>query len=145
MFSKPLILTLLVSISLNGLFGYLSYHFYGERASSLILLDESVAANKSLESSLEKKEAACLVTDTIVTEYQKEKQEIVGKKDSDLSVIDKMVTKSTLEPKAEIVARGATQDEETNVVDIDGRLPDALQRVLSESCHNSKGSICSSP
>ena len=31
MFNKPLILTLLASLALNALFGYMSYAFYGQK------------------------------------------------------------------------------------------------------------------
>lgn len=79
MFSKPLILALLVSISLNCLFGYLSYSFYSDKAVAESQLDAAVDANKGLQLSLEKKETACKITDVIVSEYTKENPELAAR------------------------------------------------------------------
>lgn len=148
MLSKPFIIALLVSISLNGLFGYLSYSFYSDKAVAESQLATAVDANKGLQLSLEKKETACKITDAIISEYQTEKQEIVKEKDRDLSAIDKMVAKPSIpeitSKKAAIAAKGAAVEED-NVVDIDGALPDDLKRVLSQSCLRAKGSACDNP
>ena len=146
--SKPLILALFVSLSLNGLFGYLSYSFYSDKAVAESQLAMVVDANKDLKESLDKKDTACKITDVIVSEYQTGKQEIVKEKDRDLSAIDKMVaTPSTPEitsKKAAIAAKGAAV-EENNVVNLDDKLPDDLVRLLSEVCLRAKGSSCDHP
>ena len=66
MFSKPLIIALLISISMNCLFGYLSYSFYSDKAVLQSQLDTAVDANKGLQESLDKKDSACKITDVIV-------------------------------------------------------------------------------
>ena len=86
--TKPLLLALFVSVALNGLFGYLSYSFYSDKAVAESQLDAAVDANKGLQLSLEKKETACKITDVIVSDYTKEKQEIVKETDGVLSDID---------------------------------------------------------
>jgi hypothetical protein len=79
MLNKPLILVLLVSLSFNGLFGYLSYSFYSDKAVAESQLDTAVDANKGLQESLDKKETACKITDAIVSEYQKKSKRLLKK------------------------------------------------------------------
>lgn len=148
MLNKPLILTLLVSLSFNGLFGYLSYSFYSDKAVAESALDQAKGANKSLQESLDKKDKACLITDAIVSEYQEEKQEIVKEKDRDLSTIDKMMAlPSPTENKQKRQENAKEQKgvEGNSVINLDSKLPDNLVSLLSESCHRSKGSTCTNP
>lgn len=140
MLSKPLILALLISLSLNGLLGYLSYSFYSAKAVAESQLATAVDANKDLKESLDKKDAACKVTDVIVSEYTKEKQEIVKETDGVLNAIDKMVsTPSQVESKPK---RQENVKEKSNVVSLDDKLPGDLVRLLSEVCLRSKGDSC---
>ena len=142
MFSKPLIIALLVSISLNCLFGYLSYSFYSDKAVLQSQLDTAVGANKGLQESLDKKDSACKITDVIVSDYTKEKQEIVKETEGVLNAIDKlpsMPTQVESKPKRQDNAKEQTKDAP---VSLDGRLGDDIKRVLSQSCHSSKGSNC---
>lgn len=152
MISKPFIIALIVSISFNVLFGYLSYTFYSDKAIAESQLATAVKANKDLKESLDKKEAACKITDVIVSEYQIEKQEVVKETDGVLNAIDKMVSTPVLKTTPEIVpkkaanaAKGAAFNVESNVVNIDGELSDDLKRVLSQSCHSAKGNNCYYP
>lgn len=148
MLSKPLIITLFVSISLNCLFGYLSYSFYSDKAVAESRLDAAVDANKGLQLSLEKKETACKITDIIVSEYQAEKQEIVKEKDRDLNAIDKMLSMAIpadSKQKRQENAKEQTDNKQTDVVSLDGGLPVDLVRLLSEHCLRAKGSPCSAP
>ena len=140
MFSKPLILVLFVSISLNCLFGYLSYTFYSDKAVAESQLEAAVDANKGLQESLDKKETACRITDVIVSEYTKEKQEIVKETDGVLNDIDKLPSvPSQVESKPK---RQENAKEQTNIVSLDDKLPADLVRLLSEVCLRAKGSAC---
>ena len=143
MLSKPLIIALLVSISMNCLFGYLSYSFYSDKAVAESKLDAAVDANKGLQLSLEKKETACKITDTIVSEYQTKKQEIVKETDGVLNDIDKLPSvpvQAESKPKRQENAK-----EQTNIVNLDGKLPADLVGLLSEVCLRAKGSACDHP
>ena len=138
--SKPIIIALLVSISLNGLFGYLSYSFYSDKAIAEAQLDAAVDANKGLQLSLEKKDTACKITDVIVSDYTKEKQEIVKETDGVLNDIDKLPSvPSQVESKPK---RQENAKEQTNIVNLDDKLPADLVRLLSEVCLRAKGSAC---
>jgi ABC-type Na+ efflux pump permease subunit len=140
MLSKPFIIALFVSISLNCLFGYLSYSFYSDKAVAESQLTTAVDANKALKESLDNKESACKITDVIVSEYTKEKQEIVKETDGVLGAIDKMVsTPSQVESKPK---RQENVKEKSNVVSLDDKLPADLVRLLSEVCLRAKGSAC---
>lgn len=141
---KPLILALLVSLSFNGLFGYLSYSFYSDKAVAESQLDTVVDANKGLQQSLDKKDKACLITDAIISEYQEEKQEIVKEKDRDLNAIDKIMTLPVPVENKQKRQENAKEQKDT-IVSLGNRLPDDLVRLLSESCHRSKGSTCTNP
>ncbi|MGL5013014.1 MAG: hypothetical protein ACRC6V_01830 [Bacteroidales bacterium] len=143
MLTKPFIIALLVSISLNCLFGYLSYSFYSDKAVAESQLAIAVKANKDLKESLDKKDTACKITDVIVSEYTKEKQEIVKETDGVLNAIDKMVaTPSQVENKPK---RQENVKKQIDVVSLDDKLPDDFVRLLSKSCHRSKGSACTNP
>ena len=145
MFSKPLILALLVSISLNITFGYLSYSFYSDKAVAEVALNTAVNANKDLKESLDKKDTACKITDAIVSDYTKEKQEIVKETDSVLNEIDKLrsvPTQVESKPKRQENVKEQTKDAP---VSLDARLGDDIKRVLSQSCHSAKGNNCDNP
>ncbi|UZS00948.1 inner membrane subunit [Pseudomonas phage vB_PsaM_M1] len=143
MFNKPLIIALFVSISLNCLFGYLSYSFYSDKAVAESQLETAVKANKDLKESLDKKETACKITDVIVSEYTKEKQEIVKETDGVLNAIDKLPSKSVqAESKPK---RQENVKEQIDVASLDDKLPADLVRLLSESCITARGSACDYP
>ena len=145
MLNKPLIIALFLSISLNCLFGYLSYSFYSDKAVAEAALNTAVNANKDLKESLDKKETACKITDVIVSDYTKEKQEIVKETEGVLNDIDKLPSVSTQvesKPKRQENANKQTKDAP---VSLDGRLGDDLIRLLSEVCLRAKGSSCDNP
>ena len=145
MFSKPLILALLVSISFNIMFGYLSYSFYSAQAVAEAKLETAVDANKGLQESLDKKDTACLAIDENVAEYIKEKQEIVKETDGVLNVIDKLPSVPVhveSKPKRQENVKEQTKD---TPVSLDGKLPADLVRLLSEVCLRAKGSNCDQP
>ena len=143
MFNKPLIIALLVSISLNCLFGYLSYSFYSDKAVAEAALNTAVNANKDLKESLDKKDTACLAIDENVAGYTKEKQEIVKETNGVLNAIDKLPSMSVqVESKPK---RQENVKEQSDVVRLDDKLPADLVRLLSEVCLRAKGSACDSP
>lgn len=145
MLTKPLIIALFVSISLNCLFGYLSYSFYSDKAVAESQLNQAVDANNGLKKSLDKKESACKVTDTIVSEYQTEKQEIVKETDSVLNEIDKL---KSVPRSVEIKQKGqenVNKQTQGTYVSLDDTLPPDLVRLLSEVCLRAKGSACDYP
>jgi len=148
MLTKPFIIALLVSISLNCLFGYLSYSFYSDKAVAESQLDAAVDANKDLQQSLDKKETACKITDVIVSEYTKEKQEIVKETDGVLNDIDKLPSvpvQVESKPKRQENAKEQSAEKQVNVVNLDDKLPADLVRLLSEVCLRAKGNNCDHP
>lgn len=146
--SKPFIIALLVSLSFNALFGYLSYSFYSDKAVAVQSLKTATEANKGLLESLDKQLTACKVSDSVVAAYVKEKQELTKETDKELDVLSKMVSVSPLEG---IVVSDAvyvdTKDsyEAKEYVSLDSELPPSLRVLLSDSCERSKGSACIHP
>lgn len=147
--TKPLLLALFVSIALNGLFGYLSYSFYSDKAVAESQLEVAIVSNKFMAVSLERKSAACTLQDKIAAENQTEQLQIVEGKDADLNAIDKMVSVSVVEDNAsnrpENVNKTSNVVQTQSVVPLDGVLPSTLISLLNESCNRSKGSACISP
>lgn len=141
--TKPLLLALFVSVALNGLFGYLSYSFYSDKAVAESQLEVAIVSNKFMVLSLERKSAACTLQDKIAAENQTEQQEIAGKTEAVLNAIDKMVSVSVVEENASNGAQNVNK--QSNVVSLDGVLPSTLVSLLNESCNRSKGSACTNP
>ena len=141
--TKPLILALFVSVALNGLFGYLSYSFYSDKAVAESQLEVAIVSNKFMALSLERKSVACTLQDKIAAENQTEQQEIAGKTDAVLNAIDKMASVSVVEENA---SNGTHNVNETsNIANLDAELPESLRLLLQDSCNRSKGSECTHP
>jgi len=135
MLSKPLILALLVSLSFNGLFGYLSYAFYSSKQALKSELVQCQQNTLSLEKSVENHRKLCAIQDSISTEWKKEEQGAEKDTESFVEQIDKSV-----------VAKKATSNEtKQTYVDMDSSLSPDVVRVLGEACLHSKGSSCSHP
>ena len=149
MLTKPLIIVLFVSISLNGLFGYLSYSFYSDKAVAESQLEVAVVSNKFMAVSLERKDKACTLQDKIAAENQTEQQEIVGKTEAVLNAIDKMASVSVVEENASNGSLFSKEKEnvnkQSNVASLDAELPESLRLLLQDSCNRSKGSECTHP
>ena len=140
MFNKQLLLILLVSLALNGLFGYLSYHFYGVKQGLKAELVQCQASSVSLEKSMENHKEICKIQDSISAEWKKEEQQVEKDVDDSVAEIDKMIIKShTTTSNAE------EHNEKDSTLNLDTKLPDSLVRVLSENCLRAKGSSCSRP
>ena len=138
MFSKPLILVLLISLSLNLTFGYLSYSFYSDKAVAESHLATAVDANKGLQESLDKKDTACKLADDISTENTSEQKELEESKQELLSKIDSLPSKAAIvvnktaessSPKKGLIA----PELGTGVADIDDKLPEELKLITQEA------------
>ena len=141
--TKPLLTALIASFILNGLFGYLSYSFYSDKAVAESQLEVAIVSNKFMALSLERKDKVCTLQDKIAAENQTEQQEIVGKTEAVLNAIDKMVVVPTVLQKT---SNGAENVNETsNVISLDAELPESLRLLLQDSCNRSKGSACTHP
>lgn len=127
--SITLYLILGLSASTLG-FGYLSYHFYGDKVEAESALVQVIDANTELTKSLNLQVKSCEISDTITSEYQSEKQVQQDKTQTDISKIDTL-PKKTQAPSNEI-----------NDINMDSKLPDNLVRLLSESCLPNEGDAC---
>lgn len=147
--TKPLLIALIASLILNGLFGYLSYSFYSDKAVAESQLEVAIVSNKFMALSLERKSAACTLQDKIAAENQTEQQEIAGKTDTVLNAIDKMASVPVVEENASKGSLFSKEKEnvnkQSNVVSIDDELPEPLRVLLQDSCNRSKGSTCTNP
>ena len=147
--TKPLLIALIASLILNGLFGYLSYSFYSDKAVAESQLEVAVVSNKFMAVSLERKDKVCTLQDKIAAENQTEQQEIVGKTEAVLNAIDKMVVVPAVLQKTSNEGLFSKEKEnvnkQSNVVSLDGVLPSTLVSLLNESCNRSKGSACTHP
>jgi hypothetical protein len=139
MISKPLSLVLLVSISFNLLFGYLSYEFYGDKKKAEISLDVAVKTNKELSDSLGKKETSCKIDEAVSTEFQVENKAKEKEKDETIKQIDKLSSAD------KIVAPKATTENTNAEISLDSRLPADLAGLLQRHCDSTKGSACDNP
>jgi len=141
--TKPLLLALFVSIALNGLFGYLSYSFYSDKAVAESQLEVAIVSNKFMALSLERKDKVCTLQDKIAAENQTEQQEIAGKTEAVLNAIDKMAVVPTVLQKTSNEAENVNK--QSNIVSLDAELPESLRLLLQDSCNRSKGSACTHP
>lgn len=130
--TKYIIVVLLV---LCGLFGVLSYHFYGAKVEAESALVQVIDANTELQKSLNLRNLSCKIDNKVVSDYQAEKQVQQDKMQVTVSKIDSI-------PKKASVQSQVKQDAE---IDIDSPLPDSLVKLLRESCGKGKGDACISP
>lgn len=144
MFNKPLILTLLVSLSFNGLFGYLSYKFYSDKAVAESKLELAIQANSSLLESSVKADKACTLADGISTEFKREEQALEADRDGILKQLDSL----SIVPKQDVkktAPKEATVNEESNVAGVDDMLPDSIRMLTESACNRVQGKDCSHP
>jgi len=136
MFIKQLLLILLVSLALNGLFGYLSYHFYGVKQVLDGKLVQCQAFNNSLEKSAEKAEKTCEIADEISSEFKKEEQFLEADTDKILNQLDNV---------HQVVVKEATVNEQSNVAGVDDKLPDSIRMLTESACNRVQGKGCTNP
>ena len=137
MLSKPLILALLFFISLSGLFGYASYHFYAEKQLVEERLAVSEANAKLLSGALLKAEKARELADTITSEYVFDSKDIIASKEDVLNKIDELA----------VVVEAVKQEEKNAIqtnsfVSPSGKLSPSLIGLLTEACLHAKGADC---
>ena len=130
--TKYIIVVLLV---LCGLFGALSYHFYGDKVEAESALVSAIDANTELQKSLNLLDLSCKIDNKVVSDYQAEKQVQQDKLQVTVSKIDSI-------PKKASVQLQVKQDAE---IDIDSPLPDSLVKLLRENCGKGEGDACISP
>lgn len=147
MLSKPFILMLLVSLSFNGLFGYLSYNFHSAKAVAESKLKDCKESNKSLTKSAEKTEKACKIGDDLSSEFKREEQALELDKEALLQEINNLpnASKQDVAKKATIVAQEATVNEQSNVAGVDDKLPDSLRMLVESACNRVQGKDCTHP
>ena len=127
--TKYIIVFLLI---LCGLFGALSYRFYGDKVEAESALVQVIDANTALQKSINLQVKSCEISDKVVSEYQAEKQVQQDKTQVIVSKIDSL-------PKKPSVQSQVKQDAE---IDIDSPLPDSLRILLRESCGKGEGDVC---
>lgn len=149
---RPLIITLLFSISLNCLFGYLSYSFYSDKAVAEQALETCKGTNQTLSNSLDKQEKACKVGDGIASEFKRQEQALESQSEAVLQSIDtlpkqqieKQSLNKTDRSQSETVINETYRNAPTEI-DIDSKLPASLVGMLKEHCSRVKGSACTNP
>ena len=141
MFNKQLLIILIVSLSFNGLFGYLSYVFYGSKQALKSELMQCQQNTLSLEKSVENHRKLCAIQDSIAVEWKKEEQQVEKDVDNSVAEIDKMIIK----PRTNTTSVVEEQDEKDSAFSLDSKLPSDLIRLLSENCLRAKGSSCINP
>lgn len=139
--NKPLLILLLVSLSFSSLFGYLSYKFYGDKQEALMQLEIVKKSNLSLEQSLKKEEAACKIIDKINTELKEESLKEQETASKEIEEIDKLPAVKKAPFAANKAAEERELKDEDNVVDVDGKLPDSLRRVLQSTYSRVQGEV----
>ena len=142
--NKPLILALIVSLSLNGLFGYLSYHFHSEKAIAETKLETCKKANQSLVESADKADKTCKVGNAVASEFKREEQALEADRDDILKQLDNL----SVAPKQDVkkpTPKEATVNEESNVAGIDSKLPESIRMLTESACNRVQGKDCSHP
>lgn len=131
--NKPFILALLVSLSFNGLFGYLSYTFYSKKAVVESQLTQLKLDYKSLEESGLKQTTACTIQDLSIVDFIVEKGVLDQKEKDILAEIDKLPSKPVKQDKP----KREDNVQEDNVAELDNRLSADVIRMLKQSYDNS--------
>lgn len=130
--TKYIIVFLLV---LCGLFGALSYRFYGDKVEAQSALVQVIDANTELQKSLNLRDLSCKIDDKVVSEYQAEKQVQQDKTQAAVTSIQNI-------PKKPVAPTKAVMNEE---IDVDSKLPSSLQFLLNQNCLQGEGDACISP
>jgi len=127
-------------LTLVVVFGGLSWYLKGVADENKAALGVAVSANSTLKDSLDKKIQSCDITDKQLAEYQSQTITIVNDKNSKLSAIDALPSKQVVKTTSSKV-----KQDETDVVDLDGKLPSSLIDLLQQSSSVVKGSVVVHP
>lgn len=114
-------------------FGYLSYHFHGDKVEAESALVQVIDANTELQKSLNLQVKSCEISYIITSEYQTEKQVQQDKTQTVISKIDSIPKK---------VTQGTPKVEPDAEIDIDSTLPDSVLSLLRSSCLPNEGDVC---
>jgi hypothetical protein len=126
---------LALSVTTAGL-GWLSLSLHDDKVVAEQALSQVININTEMQKSLNLKDLSCKIDDSVSSEYYKEKNTSDILKDKELSSIDKIPSRPPAQTPLKV-------PHESNIIDIDGSLPDDLQRVLSESYKRTTGSAAS--
>jgi len=127
-------------LTLVVVFGGLSWYLKGVADKSSAELKVAKSANSTLQESLDKKTQSCDITDKQLAEYQSQTNIVVIEKNTKLSAIDALPSKPVVKTTSSKV-----QQDETDVVDLDGKLPSSLIDLLQQSSGAVKGSVVVHP
>lgn len=114
-------------LSMSLLFGGLLYREIGKTSAAESALDSVVQTNSDLQNLIETQEKSCELTDKLLAQYQSEKSGEEENKNDKLSSLDKIPSSTTV------------KSNESNVVNIDGKLPSELIRLLGEDSLQNAG------
>ena len=123
--TKYLSIACALLLTSTSFFAWLSWSLNADRAVLSAELSACAKRNSTLVKDVEKAILSCKIEDAIATENTKGQAELDNKKEDVLKQIDSIPPKAVKQQQAV----QETQDE-TDVVDIDGRLPDALRLQL---------------
>lgn len=129
-------------------FGYLSYHFYGDKVEAESALIQVIDANTGLQKSLNLRDLSCKIDDASVVEVEAEKKDLQTKTDVVSTKIEKLrlpLGKPPVAAKQETIKNEPLK--ETNVLPDDGLLSANLVRMLHEGycAIESTDNLCRTP
>ena len=127
-------------LAMTVLFGGLSWYLKGVADENKAALVVAVSANNTLQISLDKKTQSCDITDKQLADYMSQTSVIVQDKNTKLSAIDALPSKQVVKTTSSKV-----KQDETDVVDLDGKLPSSLIDLLHQSSSVVQGSVAVHP
>lgn len=138
--SKPLLLALIVSLSINGLLFGVSKHLYDAKAKAVgqveqlkqTLSDQLISSNKA--------ETACVIDNTKAAEFQDEKKALESVEKEALDIVSKLPSVSPKKSVSTGPNKEVNKDvQETVVAELDSRLPDNLRWLLQSTFDSVQG------
>lgn len=128
--SKIYLYIIAALFTMMALFGGLLYREIGKTSAAESALDSVVQTNSDLQNLIQTQEKSCELTDKLLAQYQSEKSSEEENKNDILSSLDKIPSSTTV------------KSNESNVVNIDGKLPSELIRLLGEdSIQNTRSKL----
>lgn len=115
-------------LAMTLLFGGLLYREIGKTSAAESALETVVKTNSDLQNLIKTQEKSCELTDKLLAQYQTDKSLEEETKNDKLSSLDKIPSSPTV------------KSNESNVVNIDGKLPSELIRLLGEDSLQDTGS-----
>lgn len=116
-------------MALSGLFGVLSYQFYGDKAEAESALVQVIDANTELEKSLNLRDLSCKIDDASVVEVEAEKKDLQTKIEGVSENIEKLrIPKPQV--KQEIIKNESLK--ESSVLPDDGLLSPRIVQLLKQ-------------